>query len=56
MTPLERKKIQDRIQQEFNMYKSAGSTLLQTGKIDAPEYYERVRNKGIKLGLIGEDE
>lgn len=56
MSPLERKKLQDNIQQEFNMYKSVGSTLLQTGKIDAPEYYNRVRNKGIKLGLISEDE
>lgn len=56
MSPLERKKLQDRIQKEFTNYKGVGSTLLQTGRIDSKEYYERVRNKGIQLGLIGEDE
>ena len=56
MTPLERKKIQDKINEEFNLYKRAGSTLLQADRIDAKTYYKNVRNKGVELGLIGEDE
>ena len=56
MDLLERKKRQDVIQDEFNNYKRAGSTLLQTGRIDAKKYYANVRNKGIKLGLLTEND
>lgn len=56
MTPLERKRVQDAINDEFNAYKRAGSTLLQADRIDAKTYYRNVRNKGVQLGLIGEDE
>lgn len=56
MDLLERKKQQDLIQEEFNNYKRAGSTLLQAKRIDAKKYYANVRNKGIKLGLLTEDD
>ena len=56
MTPLERKKIQDSINQEFNLFKKTGSTLLQAGRINAKTYYKNVRQKGIDLGIINEDE
>ena len=56
MTPLERKKLMDTLQEEFNLYKSAGSTLLQAGRITPKEYYKGVRDKGIELNIIGEDE
>lgn len=56
MDLLERKKRQDIIQNEFNNYKRAGSTLLQAGRIDAKKYYANVRNKGIKLGLLTEND
>ena len=52
LTPLQRKRRKDQIQTAFNEYKSVGTTLLQLGKIDAEEYYTRVRNKGIDLGII----
>ena len=56
MDLLERKRRQDIIQNEFNNYKRAGSTLLQAGRIDAKKYYANVRNKGIKLGLLTEND
>tara|TARA_R100001510_G_scaffold42004_1_gene38350 strand:- start:1551 stop:3899 length:2349 start_codon:yes stop_codon:yes gene_type:complete len=56
MTPLERKKIMDTLQEEFNLYKSAGSTLLQAGRITPKEYYKGVRDKGIQLNILGENE
>ena len=56
MDLLERKKRQDIIQGEFNNYKRAGSTLLQAGRIDAKKYYANVRNKGIQLGLLTEND
>jgi hypothetical protein len=52
LTPLQRKRRKDQIQTAFNEYKSVGTTLLQLGKIDSEEYYTRVRNKGINLGII----
>jgi len=56
MDLLERKRRQDIIQNEFNNYKRAGSTLLQAGRIDAKKYYANVRNKGIQLGLLTEND
>jgi len=40
----------------FNAYKSQGSLLLQKGKITEEQYFQQVRNMGIKVGLIGPDE
>lgn len=40
----------------FNAYKSQGSLLLQKGKITEEQYFQQVRNMGIKIGLIGPDE
>ena len=56
MDLLERKKLEDSIQEEFNNYKRAGSTLLQANRIDAKKYYANVRNKGIQLGLLTEND
>ena len=56
MDLLERKKIEDSIQEEFTNYKRAGSTLLQANRIDAKKYYANVRNKGIELGLLTEND
>lgn len=56
MDLLERQRREDQIQAEFNNYKRAGSTLLQAGRIDEKKYYANVRNKGIQLGLLTEND
>lgn len=50
---LETKKIR---QKEFDDYKNAGYLLLQNKEIEEKEYYSKVRNKGIQLGLIAPNE
>ena len=41
---------------EFENYKSAGNALVEANKIDKKEYYRKVRQKGIELGIYGADE
>ena len=41
---------------EFENFKSAGNALVENNKIDKKEYYRKVRQKGIELGIYGADE
>lgn len=54
----ELKEIQQRQEAEkiFEELKIEGSRYLKEGKIDAKTYYEKVRNAGVELGIIGENE
>lgn len=45
-----------RVQDFFNDYKSQGSFLLQKGQITEEQYFQNVRNMGVRLELIGPDE
>ena len=45
-----------RVQDFFNDYKSQGSFLLQKGQITEEQYFQNVRNMGVRLELIGADE
>ena len=56
LTPLQRQRRKNEINDRFNEYKSVGTTLMQLGKITPEEYYSRVRNKGIQFGVIRPDE
>jgi len=42
--------------QAFEQIKADGSRLLKEGKIDAKTYYEKTRQAGIELGIIGEND
>ena len=55
-TALEKARKQEQLRNQFNEYKNAGYILLENGKIDEKTYYQKVRDKGISLGLIDEDE
>lgn len=50
---LEEKRIN---QQKFDSYKNAGYLLLQNQEIDNKTYYKKVREKGIELGLIDQND
>lgn len=45
-----------RVQDYFNAYKSQGSFLMEKGQITEEQYFQNVRNMGVRLELIGPDE
>lgn len=56
MATLEELKKKEEAKKLFEQLKLEGSRYLKEGKIDAKTYYEKTREAGIELGLIGENE
>lgn len=46
----------EKVQEYFNAYKSQGSFLMEKGQITEEQYFQNVRNMGVRLELIGPDE